>query len=182
MGLLNHENGGKELIEQVSKRLQALSYHIREYYWLDFRQLNDIYRYKTEEYSHTAVNKFNVIPDSLPDWIFDFMPNQGGYFIGNVSPARMDFRWFCLGNFVAILSSLATEQQSKAIMDLVEERWEELVGEMPLKACYPAMETHEWRIITGCDPKNTRWSYHNGGSWPGNISWPFLFVHVCMPV
>jgi hypothetical protein len=50
--LLKHENGGKELIELVSKRLlQALSYHIREYYWLDFRQLNYIYRYKTEEYS-----------------------------------------------------------------------------------------------------------------------------------
>ncbi|KAG9142488.1 hypothetical protein Leryth_016998 [Lithospermum erythrorhizon] len=28
------------------------------------------------------------------------------------------------------------------------------------------IEGHEWRIVTGCDPKNTRWSYHNGGSWP----------------
>ncbi|URE16499.1 plant neutral invertase domain containing protein [Musa troglodytarum] len=129
-------------------------------------QLNDIYRYKTEEYSHTAVNKFNVIPDSIPDWVFDFMPTRGGYFIGNVSPARMDFRWFALGNFVAILSSLSTPEQSMAIMDLIEERWEELVGEMPLKITYPAIENHEWRIVTGCDPKNTRWSYHNGGSWP----------------
>jgi len=55
-------------------------------------------------------------------------------------------------------------------MDLIEERWDELVGEMPLKICYPAIENHEWRIITGCDPKNTRWSYHNGGSWPGIAS------------
>ncbi|KAJ3679819.1 hypothetical protein LUZ60_016097 [Juncus effusus] len=164
--LLKHDKEGKELIELITKRLQALSYHIRQYFWLDLAHLNDIYRYKTEEYSHTAVNKFNVMPDSLPDWIFDFMPNKGGYFIGNVSPARMDFRWFCLGNFVAILASLATVEQSEAIMDLVEERWEELVGEMPLKVCYPTMETHEWRIVTGCDPKNTRWSYHNGGSWP----------------
>ncbi|OMO75400.1 Six-hairpin glycosidase-like protein [Corchorus olitorius] len=133
---------------------------------IDRRMLNDIYRYKTEEYSHTAVNKFNVMPDSLPDWVFDFMPTRGGYFIGNISPARMDFRWFCLGNCVAILSSLATPEQSAAIMDLIEARWEELVGEMPLKICYPALESHEWRIVTGCDPKNTRWSYHNGGSWP----------------
>ena len=59
---------------------------------LDHEQLNNVYRYKTEEYSHTAVNKFNVIPDSIPDWLFDFMPLKGGYFIGNVSPARMDFR------------------------------------------------------------------------------------------
>jgi hypothetical protein len=98
---------------------------------------------KTEEYSHTAVNKFNVNPESIPDWLFDFMPTRGGYFVGNVSPARMDFRWFALGNCVAILASLATPDQAAAIMDLIEERWEDLVGEMP------------------------RWSYHNGGSWPG---------------
>eukprot|EP00249_Psilotum_nudum_P021110 c27974_g1_i2 orf=278-2023(+) len=164
--LLKPEGGGKEFIERIDKRLHALSYHIRTYFWLDFQQLNNIYRYKTEEYSHTAVNKFNVIPDSIPDWVFDFMPTKGGYFIGNVSPARMDFRWFCLGNCVAILSSLATPEQSTTIMDLIEERWEDLVGEMPLKVCYPALEGHEWRIVTGCDPKNTRWSYHNGGSWP----------------
>ncbi|XVF73908.1 hypothetical protein PTKIN_Ptkin13bG0018600 [Pterospermum kingtungense] len=164
--LLKQDQEGKEFMERIVKRLHALSYHIRSYFWLDLKQLNDIYRYKTEEYSHTAVNKFNVMPDSLPDWVFDFMPTRGGYFIGNISPARMDFRWFCLGNCVAILSSLATPEQADAIMDLIESRWEELVGEMPLKICYPALESHDRRIVTGCDPKNTRWSYHNGGSWP----------------
>ncbi|KAI3923007.1 hypothetical protein MKW98_013541 [Papaver atlanticum] len=94
------------------------------------------------------------------------MPARGGYFIGNISPAKMDFRWFLLGNCVAILSSLATPEQSSAKMDLIEARWEELVGAMPLKITYPALENHEWGIMTGCDPKNTRWSYHNGGSWP----------------
>ncbi|CAA2993598.1 probable alkaline neutral invertase D [Olea europaea subsp. europaea] len=166
LNLLKNDDEGKECADIISKRLYALSYHMRSYFWLDIKQLNDIYRYKTEEYSHTAVNKFNVMPDSLPDWVFDFMPTRGGYFIGNVSPAKMDFRWFCLGNCIAILSSLATPEQASAIMDLIESRWEELVGEMPLKICYPAMESHEWRIVTGCDPKNTSWSYHNGGSWP----------------
>ncbi|XP_019157484.1 PREDICTED: probable alkaline/neutral invertase B [Ipomoea nil] len=164
--LLKQDAEGKGLMERIVKRLHALSYHMRSYFWLDLKQLNDIYRYKTEEYSHTAVNKFNIMPDSLPEWIFDFMPINGGYFIGNVGPSRMDFRWFCLGNCIAILSSLATPEQALKIMDLIESRWHELVGEMPLKVCYPAIEGHEWRIITGCDPKNTRWSYHNGGSWP----------------
>ncbi|XP_042012608.1 probable alkaline/neutral invertase B [Salvia splendens] len=151
MLLLKHDGLGKELIERIVKRQHALSYHMRNYFWLDLNQLNDIYRYKTEEYSHTAVNKFNVMPDSLPDWVMDFMPLHGGYFIGNIGRSHMDFRWFCLGNCIAILSSLATQEQSSAIMDLI---------------CYPAIENHEWRIVTGCDPKNTRWSYHNGGSWP----------------
>ena len=121
---------------------------------------------KTEEYSQSALDKFNAIPESIPDWISDFMRNWGGYFIGNVSPARMDFRWFCLGNLIAILS-LAIREQAEAILDLVEERWQELIGEMPLKICYSAMENQEWQIVTGSDLKNTRWSYHNGGSWPG---------------
>ncbi|KAL3536690.1 hypothetical protein ACH5RR_000056 [Cinchona calisaya] len=164
--LLIPEHGNKELIERIDKRITALSFHIRKYYWLDFIQLNNIYRYKTEEYSHTAVNKFNVIPESIPDWVFDFMPLRGGYFIGNLSPSRMDFRWFLVGNCIAILSSLATPAQATAIMDLIEERWTELIGEMPLKIAYPALEGHQWKIVTGCDPKNTRWSYHNGGSWP----------------
>nr|POE68993.1 cytosolic invertase 1 [Quercus suber] len=56
--------------------------------------------------------------------------------------------------------------QATAIMDLVEERCEDLVGEMPLKIVYPALEGHDWRTVIGFDPKNTRWSYHNGGSWP----------------
>lgn len=178
--LLKQDDEGKEFIERIIKRLHALSYHMRSYFWLDFEQLNVIYRYKTEEYSHTAVNKFNVIPDSLPDWVFDFMPTRGGYFIGNVSPARMDVRWFCLGNCVAILSSLATPEQSAAIMDLIEARWEELVGEMPLKVCYPAIEGHEWNIETGCDPKNTRWSYHNGGTWPGKKLFIYLFFYILL--
>ncbi|GAB2271828.1 Alkaline/neutral invertase cinv2 [Dionaea muscipula] len=156
----------KELIEKIDKRITALSFHIQTYYWLDFTQLNNIYRYRTEEYSHTAVNKFNVNPESIPDWVFEFMPMKGGFFIGNVSPARMDFRWFLVGNCIAILSYLATPVQAAAIMDLVEARWQDLIGEMPLKITYPALDGHQWKIVTGCDPKNTRWSYHNGGSWP----------------
>ncbi|KAG9152391.1 hypothetical protein Leryth_016762 [Lithospermum erythrorhizon] len=155
-----------ELTERIEKRLSALSYHIRNYYWLDFTKLNNIYRYKTEEYSETAVNKFNVNPESIPDWLFEFMQLKGGYFIGNVSPAHMDFRWFLVGNCIAILSSLATSEQTTAIMELIESHWEELIGEMPLKIVYPALEVDAWRHVTGCDPKNTRWSYHNGGSWP----------------
>jgi glycogen debranching enzyme len=37
---------------------------------------------------------------------------------------------------------------------------------MPLKICFPAIAGLEWQIITGCDPKNIPWSYHNGGNWP----------------
>uniref|UniRef100_A0A2P2K2M2 Alkaline/neutral invertase n=1 Tax=Rhizophora mucronata TaxID=61149 RepID=A0A2P2K2M2_RHIMU len=164
--MLAPDDGSADLLRALHNRLVALSFHIREYYWIDMRKLNEIYRYQTEEYSYDAVNKFNIYPDQIPPWLVEFMPKKGGYLIGNLQPAHMDFRFFSLGNLWAIVSSLATVNQSHAILDLIEAKWTELVAEMPFKICYPALEGQEWRIITGSDPKNTPWSYHNGGSWP----------------
>lgn len=83
------------------------------------------------------------------------MPNKGGYLIGNLQPAHMDFRFFSLGNLWSVVNSLATEEQSHAILDLIEAKWSDLVAEMPFKICYPALDGQEWQIITGSDPKNT---------------------------
>ncbi|XP_057474425.1 alkaline/neutral invertase E, chloroplastic-like isoform X2 [Actinidia eriantha] len=164
--MLAPEDASADLLRALNNRLIALSFHIREYYWVDMKKINEIYRYKTEEYSYDAVNKFNIYPDQIPPWLVEWMPNKGGYLIGNLQPAHMDFRFFSLGNIWSIVSSLATMEQSHAILDLIEAKWAELVAEMPFKICYPALEGEEWRIITGSDPKNTPWSYHNGGSWP----------------
>lgn len=159
-------------IQVIGHRLSALNYHIREYYWLDLKRLNHIYRYKGEEFGETAINKFNIYPDSIPQWVTDWMPERGGYLAGNLGPARMDFRFFTQGNLMAIISSLTTQQESQAIMDLIEQRWSDLVGYMPMKICYPAVADLEWKILTGCDPKNVPWSYHNGGNWPV-LLWEF---------
>ncbi|KAL5540344.1 hypothetical protein UlMin_043013 [Ulmus minor] len=164
--MLAAEDGSADLIRALNNRLLALSFHIREYYWIELKKLNEIYRYQTEEYSYDAVNKFNIYPDQIPPWLVEWMPNKGGYLIGNLQPAHMDFRFFSLGNLWSIVSSLATLNQSHAILDLLEAKWSDLVADMPLKICYPALEGQEWQIITGSDPKNTPWSYHNGGSWP----------------
>ncbi|KAH9306183.1 hypothetical protein KI387_010587, partial [Taxus chinensis] len=160
------DDGSLNLMRAVNSRLSALAFHIREYYWLDMRKLNEIYRYKTEEYSHDAVNKFNIYPDQIPSWLVDWMPDQGGFLIGNLQPAHMDFRFFSLGNLWAITTSLTTPEQAESILNLIQSKWDDLVGKMPMKICFPALEYEEWRIITGSDPKNTPWSYHNGGSWP----------------
>ncbi|KAK8546207.1 hypothetical protein V6N12_027003 [Hibiscus sabdariffa] len=164
--MLTPEDGSADLLRALNNRLVALSFHIREYYWIDMRKLNEIYRYKTEEYSYDAINKFNIYPDQVSPWLVEWMPNRGGYLIGNLQPAHMDFRFFSLGNLWAVVSGLATTAQSHAILDLIEAKWADLVAEMPFKICYPALEGQEWQIITGCDPKNTPWSYHNSGSWP----------------
>lgn len=154
------------LIHIISQRLGILNYHIRQYYWLDLKRLNHIYRYKGEEFGETAINKFNIYPDSIPDWVHDWMPERGGYLAGNLGPARMDFRFFALGNLMAIISSLVSTEEANLIMDLIEHRWQDLVGYMPMKICFPAVADLEWKILTGCDPKNVPWSYHNGGNWP----------------
>ncbi|EOY11704.1 Plant neutral invertase family protein isoform 2 [Theobroma cacao] len=164
--MLTVNDGSKNLVRAINNRLSALSFHIREYYWVDMKKINEIYRYKTEEYSLDAINKFNIYPEQIPSWLMDWIPGEGGYLLGNLQPAHMDFRFFTLGNLWSVVSSLGTPKQNEAILNLIEAKWDDIVGQMPLKICYPAVENEEWRIITGCDPKNTPWSYHNGGSWP----------------
>ncbi|KAJ0899692.1 putative six-hairpin glycosidase [Helianthus annuus] len=169
----------KNLVAAVNNRLSALCFHIREYYWVDMKKINEIYRYKTEEYSTDAINKFNIYPEQIPSWLVDWFPESGGYFIGNLQPAHMDFRFFTLGNLWAIVSSLGSPKQNDGILNLIEEKWDDLVTNMPLKICYPALDNEEWRIITGSDPKNTPWSYHNGGSWP-TLLWQFTLACIKM--
>lgn len=67
----------------INNRLSALSLHMREYYWVDMKKINKICCCKTEEYSHDATNKFNIYPDQIPLWLVDWMPENGGYLIGN---------------------------------------------------------------------------------------------------
>ncbi len=164
--LLLPENNGEQYLHDIDQRLGALGYHVREYYWLDLQRLNEIYRYKGEEFGKEVANKFNIYAESIPAWLTEWLPENGGYLAGNLGPGLMDFRFFGLGNLMAILVSLASEQESQKIMDLIEQRWHDLIGYMPMKICFPAVEGLEWRIVTGCDPKNIPWSYHNGGNWP----------------
>ncbi|XP_022640821.1 alkaline/neutral invertase A, mitochondrial isoform X6 [Vigna radiata var. radiata] len=171
--------GTDNLIRAINNRLSALSFHIREYYWVDMKKMNEIYRYKTEEYSMDAINKFNIYPEQIPPWLMDWIPEEGGYLIGNLQPAHMDFRFFTLGNLWSIVSSLGTPRQNQATLNLIEAKWDDLVGHMPLKICYPALDNEEWRITTGSDPKNTPWSYHNGGSWP-TLLWQFTLACIKM--
>ncbi|KAL3814620.1 hypothetical protein ACJIZ3_015888 [Penstemon smallii] len=175
--MLALDDGSKNLVRAVNNRLSALSFHIREYYWVDLKKINEIYRYKTEEYSTEATNKFNIYPEQISGWLMHWIPEEGGYLIGNLQPAHMDFRFFTLGNLWSIVSSLGTPKQNEGILNLIEAKWDDLIGQMPLKICYPALESEEWRIITGSDPKNTPWSYHNGGSWP-TLLWQFTLA--CM--
>lgn len=157
---------GDTYLKAVETRLSHLTYHVQKYYWLDLPRLNEIYRYKGEEFGEMVMNRFNVYPDTIPPWLIEWLPEHGGYMAGNVGPGQIDFRFFGLGNLMAIITSLATAQQSLAIMNLVEHRWQELIGYMPMKICFPALEGQDWRTITGSDPKNIPWSYHNGGNWP----------------
>ena len=133
---------------------------------------NEIHRYKGEEFGYDAVNVLNIFPESIPDWIDGWLSHDSGYLLGNLGPSRIDFRFFTLGNMLAILFGLTTDDQARCIMNQFELRWDQLVGQMPVKICYPAVFGEEWAIRTGSDPKNVPWSYHNGGHWPALI-WAF---------
>ncbi|HKJ82251.1 MAG TPA: glycoside hydrolase 100 family protein [Ignavibacteriaceae bacterium] len=171
----NSEN--KSLIDLVIRRIGHLKYHLRKYFWLDFKKLNQIYRYQIEEYEENALNQFNVFPASIPSWVYNWLSDNDGYFVGGLGPSRMDFRFFTAGNLLSVLGSLADDKQAQSIMKLLLNHEKELVGEMPLKLCYPALKGVEWELLTGFDSKNIPWSYHNGGSWPF-LLWSFAAASI----
>jgi hypothetical protein len=163
--LQNAEN--RFMRQAVQNRIGPLLKQLRENYWLDTDRLNIIYRYQVEEYGEEALNQFNIFSDSIPFYrLANWLPEAGGYLAGNLGPSQLDCRFFSLGNLLAVISSLTDEEQSHRILNLIELRWSDLVSQMPMKLCYPALEDTDWRIVTGADPKNRPWSYHNGGSWP----------------
>lgn len=161
------------ILRTAEVREGALLNYVRIFYWLDVNRLNEIHRYKTEEFGLGSQNVLNVYPESIPNWLSEWLPFDSGYLVGNVGAGRMDFRYFALGNLLAILFNMTTNEQAQQIMNLYATRWDDLIGAMPLKIIYPAMEGLEWEVRTGCDPKNVAWSYQNGGNWPA-LLWPFV--------
>lgn len=163
--LPNEEN--QRILEAIYGRLHPLIQQLRTNYWIDLERLNVIYRFQVEEYGEEALNQFNIYSDSIPFYrLAKWLPEAGGYLAGNLGPSQLDTRFFAIGNLMAVMTSLTTESQSHQILNLLELRWSDLIGHMPMKLCYPALEDNDWKTVTGADPKNRPWSYHNGGNWP----------------
>lgn len=172
-GLLRPEEPDLPLLDMAAKRAKMLRTYLQMFYWLDLERLNEIHRYATEEFGAGSVNMLNIQPESIPDWVVDWLPERGGYLVGNLGPGRMDFRFFAVGNLLAILFGIVSCQHAQAIMTLYQDRCEDLIGCMPAKLVYPAVIGKEWQFLTGSDQKNVPWSYHNGGNWPV-LLWPLI--------
>ena len=124
----------------MQARLEPLTTQLREDYWLDPERLNEIYRYRVEEYGEGALNQFNIFSDSIPFYkLAKWLPEAGGYLAGNLGPSQLDCRFFAISNLMAIISSLADEEQSHKILNVIELRWSDLVSHMPMKLCYPIL-------------------------------------------
>ena len=163
----------RSTLDMLDLRIGELREFVRVYYWIDRRRLNEIHRFHSEEFGPDVANVLNVYPESIPDWMDGWLDAQAGYLAGNQGPGRVDFRFFSQGNLLAVLFGVANAREGAAIMHLFERHWDTLIGEMPLKIVYPAVVGKEWMHLTGSDPKNVPWSYHNGGNWPV-LLWPFV--------
>jgi len=164
--LLEPTADNEPLIKIAMTRQSALLNYLRIFYWLDLERLNEIHRFDTEEVGSSRANMLNIYPESIPDWVLEWLPDNAGFLLGNLGPGRIDFRFFSQGNLLAIIFGVTTSAQTRAIMHLYEKRWKDLIGAMPCKICFPALAGVDWALLTGSDPKNVPWSYHNGGNWP----------------
>lgn len=108
------------LLEMIDMRQKSLRAYVRLYYRMDRDRLNEIHRYQGEEFGPEAVNVLNVYPESIPDWMDGWLDPKAGYLVGNVGPGRVDFRFFGLGNLLAVLFGLATDEEAQRIMKLYD--------------------------------------------------------------
>lgn len=168
---------GDGLREGAEVRLRNLRHHIGQFYWLDQSGLEELRKVGEDQYGEEVVNVFNVFPESIPDWVGSWLPDDAGYFAGNVGPGRIDFRFFTQGNLLTVAAGLCGEDRRRRLIRLIEARWSDLVGSAPLRIVYPAIEGEAWCEITGADAKNVPWRYHNGGWWPC-ILWSFASASV----
>ena len=160
-----------DLRERVFHRLVALGRHLRQDYWLDRGRVEAIRRYPVEEFGTLQRNPWNLHPDAIPVWTMAWLADGGGYFAGNLGPARLDVRFFALGNLLAVTSGLATEAHVEALFELLYQHRRDLVHPTGVKLSYPPLEGRDWYLLTGSDQKNVPWSYHNAGTWP-MLLWP----------
>lgn len=175
--LLVEDEHKAKLGDDLTALSDALLEHLQHYYWIDRQRFNQMHRFESEQFGRDVVNVLNVYPESIPGWMDGWLDARSGFFVGNVGPGRIDFRFFAQGNLLAILFGIASGDQAQCIMNLYLQHWDKLVGEMPVKILYPAMIGDKWRFSTGSDPKNVPYSYHNGGNWPV-LLWPFVAAAV----
>jgi hypothetical protein len=58
--LLLPDDTGKTYLEAIETRLMHLAYHVQKYYWLDLSRLNEIYRYRGEEFGEESINSIST--------------------------------------------------------------------------------------------------------------------------
>jgi hypothetical protein len=113
--LLQCTGSEEAVLHNLKLRIEVLRSYVRKHYWVDRKRLNEIHRFKGEEFGIEVSNVLNVYPESIPDWMDGWLDGRSGYLVGNQGPGRVDFRFFAQGNLLAILFGLATESEAHGI-------------------------------------------------------------------
>jgi hypothetical protein len=158
--------GAESVKQQVLDRAAALKTYLQTHYWVSTPVIQDWRRRGTEQYGDPVANPFNLYPETIPDWLQSWLGTDGGYLIGNLRSGRPDFRFFSLGNALALCFGLLAPDQQTGLCHLIAQNQATLIGQMPLRIAHPPLTGEAWRLLTGADPKNRPGCYHNGGHWP----------------
>jgi hypothetical protein len=94
--LIVHVSGRDDFVKNLEIRIKALRSYVRLHYWVDRERLNEIHRFKSEEFGLEVQNVLNVYPECIPDWMDGWLDSQSGYLVGNQEPGKVDFRFFAL--------------------------------------------------------------------------------------
>ncbi|AGY59278.1 glycoside hydrolase 100 family protein [Gloeobacter kilaueensis] len=156
----------RQQLQQAIRWAHRLRHYLLKYYWVNTSSIQVLRRRPTEQYGDQIANEYNIQTETIPHWLQLWLGPKGGYLIGNIRTGRPDFRFFTLGNCLGAIFDILSSAQQQSLFQLVVHNQTELVAEMPLRICHPPLDSEKWRSVTGFDPKNRPWCYHNGGHWP----------------
>ena len=107
--------------------------HIRADCWIDPTRLNSIYRYETDQFGDKIANKYNIHVPSIPRWVYQWIQENPGYFLGNIGPGLGDVIGPS-GNYSSI------NDTAKGLLSAAM-----LIGRLELMAVYVMLTLKFWR-------------------------------------
>lgn len=150
---------------------EAVQSWINRWYWIDRDVLAERADLPTEQYGTGNPNPFNLDYGRMchaTSWL-----QEGGFLGGTVRARHLDTRFWAFPNCLAALAGIVSERRAAALMDLVQHRAPELLGQMPLAVCWPELRGSRYQILMDSDPRGRPGVFHNGAYWP-NLLWAFV--------
>ncbi|MBU6427581.1 MAG: hypothetical protein KGR26_01085, partial [Cyanobacteria bacterium REEB65] len=145
---------------------------IHRWYWLDREIVQERVGLPGEGHGAGNPNPFNLDYSRILPAMAG-LPADSGFLSGTLRTRHLDCRLWPFPNCLAATTGILKSSRSAAFLKGIEERWQNLVGSMPIAVCWPGLAGTDYEVVMDGDTRARPGSYHNGAHWP-NILWTLV--------